>query len=385
MLSVGIPREIKPFEKRVGLTPKDVGIITNHGINVFVESQAGSLSGFDDNAYKQYGAMIVWDQKGLYQKSQLIKKIKEPLDSEFALLKDKILFSFLHLASPECCDLVRALQANYVTAIGYETVEVEGRNILLAPMSEIAGGLAAIYGGLLLKDRQLGFVENDPNLTEKLQISASIYPKTPKDMRIGRVVIFGGGVAGEKAMELALQMEGEVTLVEKDARRRQFLIEKWENDTDSLCVLGCEDDISHVIQEADVMIGCVHRSGHRADQLFASEYLREVSLKRKKVILDVAVDQGGNFPETRATTYNRPVYVDSYGNLRFAVANMPSFCGKAASELMSSKTLEYTLAMAKNLEKTLLVFPELKRALNVQDGEVLHPAIRIAHKLDEGI
>ncbi len=378
MLKVGIPKEIKPSEKRVSLTPPGIYQLTQEGITVFVERGAGLLSGFQDDDYKRAGARIVSSAKALYQKADLIQKVKEPLKPEYSFLRKKhILFSFLHLASPEQHELLNTLLKLGLTAIGYETVEKEGKLPILAPMSQIAGGLAAAYAAFIRSQELIrkGKIVYPRDFRSQLEAIAKVYPAYPKGLDIGRVVIFGGGMAGQKALEFALNLKGKVTLVEKNDFKCQEILKVWKSKFLNLTVIKPEKLTKSILKESDVLMGCVHRAGERASVVFDLPTLREISSKKKKIIMDIAIDQGGNFPEASLTYYENPLYLDSFGNIRFGVANIPSLCGQTASEFLQEVTLPYTFAMAKDFRKAMSDFLELKRGVNVQDGKKIHPGI----------
>ncbi len=383
MLTLGIPKEIKAYEKRVALTPEGVRQATASGIPVWVETGAGKESGFFDEAYRQAGARIAPDAGTLYREADLIQKVKEPLPVEYPRLKQKIVFSFLHLASPENCHLLQVLLDQKVTAIGYETLEKNGFIPILAPMSEIAGALAAIYAAVLGYDEIQEFPPLAPHaiLRTELEKAARLYPGIPEHLRLGNVVIFGGGAAGRKAAEYAVRMKAQVTVIERNAILRDRLRESlWSRHFPAAALLSREEDLSAVLAKADVLIGCAHRAGYRAEHVLHPDELAVASLQRRKILLDVAIDQGGNFPESRATDYGNPVYLDSHRNLRFGVANMPSFCGPAASAAITETTLVYTLAMAQDLGLALQKYPELAQAINTQEGVIRHEGIRQAHQ-----
>lgn len=378
MLTVGIPKEIKTREKRVGLTPEMVKALRKLGIPVLVQKGAGSESGFSDEDYLRADADLVSDAKELYARADLIQKVKEPLAAEYPLLRrGQILFCFLHLASPAHCDLAKALVRSGVTAIGFETLEANGRMPILAPMSEIAGGLSAVFAGYfssisLVEDHRIKY---PGNFFEELEKVASLYPSIPAALKLKNVLIFGGGVAGQKAMEVAIEMGAAVTVVEKKPDRRKGLEEKKAK------VFSSEEPMDLPLEAADVLIGAVHVRGRRALQVVNEDQLSRASKHKKKIMMDVAIDQGGNFPEARPTTYDDPLYLDSWGNLRFAVANIPSLSGRAASEVLSQQSFHYTAALADNPEEAMNELPELARAVNVRGEEILIPAIREAHHL----
>lgn len=374
MLTVGIPKEIKPLEKRVGLTPSAVFVLTSKKIRVLIERGAGSGSGFSDEEYQKKGAVILPDAESVYLQSDLIQKVKEPLEPEYRLIKKKhLLFCYLHLASPENCALVETLVRSGCTAFAYETVEVDGRFPLLAPMSEIAGALAAAYASELKAEGLRPLELPDPDKVFKvLERTAAQYPDFKNVHNIGKTVIFGGGVAGFKALEIALKLKGETIVIEKNPDRQEFL-KRFTR------VLSPDEPLKGVLESADVLIGSVHSRGARAAQVFEEKMLKDISKKRNKVIVDIAIDQGGNFPQSGPTSYKDAVYFDSYGNLRFGVANMPSLCGRGASDALSQATLPYTLLMVQSIDNAFQVKPELSAAINIKSGQILVEAIRLAH------
>ncbi|MDD5672431.1 MAG: NAD(P)-dependent oxidoreductase, partial [Candidatus Omnitrophica bacterium] len=373
MLIVGIPKEIKPFEKRVGLTPEAVGRLASQSIKVLIEQHAGLLSGYPNQDYEKQGAVIVRGADELYRNADLIIKIKEPLAPEWPLLrKGQVLFSFLHLASQEHGPLVHQLCASGVTALAYETVEVEGQIPILAPMSAIAGALAAAYAALF-RTLNIGHavrIVYPRNFILMMEKVAEDYPQAPKQLKLENVVVFGGGTAGTRAAEFALEMNGRVTIVEKNPERRNRLQEKFSGAKNRPLVLAAEELTPMILADADVLIGCVHQAGCRAAIVVEAESLKTASAGKKKLILDVSIDQGGNFNDAHATFYADPLYLDSFGNLRFAVANMPSFCGRYASDAIAKVTLPYIEALAGGIPQALRKFPELKGAINIRDGIV---------------
>ena len=384
MLPVGIPREIKPAEKRVGLTPEGVRKLAEAGIPVWIETLAGAASGYSDRDYEASGAKIVKTARELYENSSLIQKVKELQRIEWDLLHPSlILCSYLHLASPENRDLVEALLNQSVTALGFETVSKEGRTILLEPMSEIAGTLAAYYAGFFKQHVQIveGKVSYPPEFSRKLEALASQYPKIPENLTPVKAVIFGGGVAGRNAAETLLRMGGEVDLVEKKNTRRAALEAKFANFGARFHVWAPEQDFTERLKRADVWMGCVHLPGERAPQVLSLEEVRKLSANKKKLILDVAVDQGGNFPETCSTTYDHPLYLDSSDNLRFGVTNIPSLCGRGASEAMERVTLPYLVSLARDWKHALVEFAELRRGVQVFHGKLVNQAVACAHHM----
>jgi alanine dehydrogenase len=363
MLQVGVPKEIKSLEKRVGLVPFAVRALHGMGINVLVERQAGAGSGYSDVDYELAGARMVTSAADVYGEADLIQKVKEPLQPEYSLLRPgQILFGFLHLATPENQNLVEALLRAGVTAIGYETLEKDGKLPLLAPMSEIAGSLAGAYGAVLKSLAVSPAVLDSEIILRALEDASARYPEFKGLPSAGRTVIFGGGVAGFKALEATLRLKGQAAVIEKDPQRRLFL------KSHTPAVFSPEDDFREVLEQADVLVGAVHARGARAFQVMDEKTLETVSLGKKKIILDIAIDQGGNFPYSRSSPYHAPVYFDRWGNLRFCVPNMPSLCGRGASEALSNVTLPYTMALALDPKQAFQQYPELAGAINIEKG-----------------
>ena len=384
MLTVGVPKEIKSREKRVALVPSAVKILAQAKLSVLVERNAGQASGFSDIDYLDAGARIVPDAESVYRDADLIQKVKEPLSPEYELLRPKqFLFCFLHLASPENCALVKVLRDKKITALAYETLEKDSRTPILAPMSEIAGGLAAAYAAFfqrLTLDARDGKIIYPNGFQASLETVANLYPKAPDFLKAGEVVVFGGGVAGKKAAVFSLQMGGSVTVVEKKAELRQQL-EKELKPLGFIRAVSPDEDLSAFLARADVLIGAVHSPGKRAACMFSRETLKNASLVKKKIMIDISIDQGGNFPDAAPTTYDSPLTVDEFANIRFGVPNIPSLCGHGASQAISAITLPYTQGIAISFTHALQDYPELRSAINLQNGQICNLAVSEAHRL----
>ena len=384
VLAVGVPCEIKPGERRVGLTPKGTRSLTEAGIPVLVEKGAGEGSGYGDEEYEKAGSEIVSRARDLYKKAGIIKKVKEPFPPEWPFLREgMILFCYLHLASPENRKLVETLLVQKVIGLGLETVEKDGRTILLEPMSEIAGTLAGYLAGFFKQSVRLekGRIVYPPRFSEKLQWLASQYPESPENLSPGRVVVYGGGTVGRKAAEAVLKMGAEVDLIEKREDRRRELSREFKIFSSRFRTCGPEDDIEGILKKSEVWLGCVHVPGKRAPLVMSPGDLQRLSKDTPKLILDIAVDQGGNFPETRSTTYEDPLYLDSVGNLRFGVTNVPSLCGSGASEAIEKVTLPYTIYLAQDWRKAVKEFPELRAGVQVVGGKLVNEGVASAHRL----
>lgn len=381
---VGIPKEIKPNEKRVGLTPVGVQALCKIGSKVLVETGAGVGAGCSDEAYRLAGAEVVDQAARIWREASVIQKVKEPLPTEYNYFqKNKVLFCYLHLASHEQCELVRALVKSGITAIGYETVEVGEATPLLKPMSLVAGTLAAYYAGLF---RNLATVSGNAakiseNTRALMNQMAERYPDVPKGFLPGKVFILGGGQAGLAAAEMVARMGGAVRLTELDAKRRQFLTVYFkEADLPILLRDPKESDVQELLTESDVIIASVHRAGNRAPLIISKDLLSAISQRKKKLIIDISIDQGGNIFESHSTSYDNPLYLDSFGNVRFAVSNMPSICPKQASKALEEATLKYSLALAGGLESAVEKFPELLAGINIQNGQIKNEPVGKAHQ-----
>ena len=350
-MRIGIPREIKTMEGRVGLIPAAVAELARHGHEVWVEHDAGRLSGYDDARYEAAGARIAADAAELYDKAQLIVKIKEPLDEELSLLRgDHLLFSFLHLAAAP--QLAHRLQAIGLTAVAFETVADErGRLPLLAPMSDIAGRLASQIGCRLLHQSEGG----------KGLLLGGL-----SGARRGRVVILGAGNAGTGAAQLAAALGAELVVFDRDRNRLEAMRRLGPNVT---TLFSYQAQLAEEVARADLLIGAVLIPGARAPRLVSREMVR--SMEAGSVVIDISVDQGGCIETTRPTTYAEPTFLWE-GILHFGVTNMPGTVPRSASQAMSAVLTPYVLELARpGWEQN----PELAAGLNVRGGRLLHPAV----------
>ncbi len=388
MIAVGIPKEIKPGERRVSLTPEGVKKLTGHQTQVFVEKNAGVLSGFSDREYEKAGAFLVEGKEKLWAKAVLIKKVKEPISNEFKLFKPHhIIFTYLHLASPSERPLIDRLIHSQATAIAYETIEKNGETPLLKPMSEVAGVLAAYFAGIFknhvqIKGTKISGLDIAKSIMEKL---ASEYPKTPKSLPLGKVAVLGGGRVGKEAARMACAMGGEVFLSEISEEKRKELEKQFQSSGFKIDLINPQDteNYEEVLTSSEIIIAAVHSAGKRAPIVIDPALLGKISKHKKKIILDIAIDQGGNVAESHPTDYEQPLYLDSSKNLRFSVTNIPSLCGRGASLALEKVSLEYTIALSRGLDEAIGCYPELRSGINVLRGIVTHPAIQEAHQLGQ--
>lgn len=366
---IGLPKEIKLREKRVALTPEDARwLIRESSLDVYVQSGAGMASGYGDDNYRNCGAIIVPDAASLYLAASLIVKVKEPQPSEYEFLKpDHVLFCFLHLASPAQQSLKEVLIRSGVTAIGFETVSRNGLLPILAPMSRIAGGLGAVYSSFLRRYRGnfSAALREQRIFLSYFERYGSIYPKLEVDEPCGKVVIFGGGIAGREAGSVYDRLGADVLVCDaNEAVIRQL----WSEGVKAKRV---SEVTLEELSNADILIGAAHAKGLRAAKLFDESFLVKCSAVRKKIMMDISIDQGGNFPWSRPTTYEEPVYCDEASNLRFNVPNIPSLAGSNASSSLSVVIRDYVKALALNEDNAYVLYPELAGAVNVREGHVV--------------
>ena len=360
-MRIGVPREIKPDEHRVGLSPPAVRELIAHGHEVVVQAGAGDGSGFPDAAYTAAGARMAADAEDVFQGAQLIVKVKEPQAIEWArLTPDQILFTYLHLA-PDPAQAA-GLQASGCAAIAYETVtDAQGGLPLLAPMSEIAGRLSVLAAAQHLQKHNGGMGLLFPGV-------AGSPP--------ARVTILGGGMVGANAARMAVGLGAQVTVVERSIPRLRVLDDLFAGRVrtrySSLDVVEAE------ILAADVVIGAVLAPGAAAPRLVRREHLARMT--PGSVIVDVAIDQGGCFETSRPTTHHEPTYVVD-GVVHYCVANMPGAVPRTASEALGNATLPFVLKLADHGLEALANDPHLARGLNVHKGRITHPAV--AKALDQ--
>jgi len=345
-MKIGIPREIKIQEGRVALVPDAVAELVKHQHQVFIETEAGILSGYPDDAYRAAGAEIVSDAMGLFEAAQLIVKVKEPQASELDLLRaDHLLFSYLHLAAlPE---LTRSLKEIGLTAVGFETV-MDGRRLpLLAPMSDIAGRIASQTGSNLLYHHHGG--------------RGILIGGVPAAER-GHVVILGAGVAGTAAARMAAGMGARVTVFDRNRDKLEKVRLIGPNVSGRHAFHSA---IEEVVQTADLLIGAVLIPGARTPHLVSAETVR--SMQPGSVIIDISVDQGGCIETTRPTNYDAPTFLWE-GVVHYGVTNMPGAVPRTASQALSAALVPYILRLAEPGWETQ---PDLAAGINVQAGKTV--------------
>ena len=360
---IGIPREVKAEEHRVGLLPSAAYQLTQRGHRVLVETGAGAGSGYPDADYAKAGAEIHDTHEAIFAEADLIVKVKEPQPEETPLLREgQILFTYLHLAPvPE---LTQALIASKCTAIAYETIEVNGRLPLLEPMSEIAGRMSVIVGGYYLAKHFTG--------------SGTLLGGVPGVLP-GKVVVLGGGVSGINAARMAAGLGADVTILEVDVERMRFL------DITLHTAHTLYSDHAHLMEllpNVDLLIGAVLVPGAKAPKLITREMLR--AMRPGSVVVDIAIDQGGCAETSRPTTHNDPVYTEE-GVIHYCVANMPGAYARTATQALVNVTFPYVDIIAnRGLAEAAAAKPELLGGSNVMNGQVTCPAVAEAHGMECG-
>lgn len=348
-MRIAVPKERKPLEGRVALVPAAVAELVAQGHEVLVEAAAGEKSGYVDAEYSAVGARTVGQPAELYEQAQLVVKVKEPIPLEFPWLRAQhVLFSYLHLAANP--GLADSLARIGLIALAFETVEVDGKLPLLAPMSHIAGRLAVQVGAQLLHTPQGG--------------RGLLLGGLPRAER-GRVVILGAGAAGGEAAVMAAALGAEVTVFDRKSEALERMFAIGPNVT---ALTAYQAAIADAVTQADLVIGAVLIPGARAPYLVTREMVR--TMKRGAVIVDIAIDQGGCVETMRPTDYTAPTYLEE-GVVHFGVTNMPGAVPRTASQALSAAILPFVQRLAEEGPAD----PLLHGGLNVADGRVVHPAV----------
>jgi alanine dehydrogenase len=361
-VKIGVAKEIKADEYRVALTPAGARELGQSGHDVIVETGAGEGSAFSDAAYEAAGAVIA-SVEDVWADSELLLKVKEPIEPEYDRLRDGlVLFTYLHIAADE--PLTRALLDSGITAVAYETVETDAGGLpLLAPMSEIAGRLAAQAGAYFL---------------EKPQGGRGLLLGGVPGVAPGHVVVIGGGMVGYNAAVIALGLGASVTILERSLDRMRHLEEILSGRVS--LVMSSSLQIEESVQDADVVIGAVLIPGAVAPKLITREMV--ATMKEGSVLADVAIDQGGCAETSRPTTHSEPVYVVD-GVTHYCVANMPGAVPITSTKALTNATLPYVEAIADyGLAEAVGRDPALARGVNVVGGKVTYEAVADAHGLD---
>jgi alanine dehydrogenase len=353
---VGVPKEIKNHEYRVGLTPAAVKEFVSHGHSVIVETNAGTAISFTDELYEQSGATIIDNAEAIFALAEMIIKVKEPQPNECKMLREgQILYTYLHLApDPLQTELLVASKAS---CVAYETVTDKlGGLPLLAPMSEVAGRMSVQAGAHYLEKSHGG--------------SGTLLGGVP-GVASGKVLIIGGGVVGTNAAKMAVGLGADVTLLDRSLPRLRELDDIFNSQIKT--VYSTEDAIEYYSSRADLVIGAVLIPGAAAPKLLNGEHIK--NMKPGSVIVDVAIDQGGCFETSKATTHQDPVYIID-DVVHYCVANMPGGVARTSTMALNNATLPFGLALAnKGLKQAMLDDQHLLNGLNVHNGLVTYKAV----------
>lgn len=358
-MKIGLPKEIKDNEYRVGLTPAGVQALTQAGHTVFVQKTAGEGSGFSDDQYVKAGGKLLDTADDVWAEGDMIVKVKEPIEPEYPRMREnQLLFTYLHLA-PEF-ELTKQMMERKVTGIAYETItDAHGRLPLLTPMSEVAGRMAVQVGATYL---------------EKMNGGRGILLGGVPGVPAANVVIIGGGVVGTEAAKMAVGLGARVTIIDKNLDRLRQLDDIFLSKVQTLASsrYAIEEAISH----ADLVIGAVLVVGAAAPKLVTRDMLHLVP--NGAVLVDVAVDQGGCFETTHPTTHSNPTYYEE-GVLHYAVANMPGAVPRTSTFALTNATLPYALDLAnKGFERAIADDPGLRAGVNTYAGKLTYEAVAVS-------
>lgn len=352
---IGVPKEIKNHEYRVGATPAVVKALVDQGHRVLVQTKAGTRIGFDDTAYAASGASIVSDPTEVYS-AEMIVKVKEPQSSEYALLREgQVLFTYLHLAPDP--DQTKILLERGVVGIAYETVsDREGKLPLLTPMSEIAGRVSIQVGGMLLQVAHGG----------RGVLLGGVPGVAP-----AKVVVLGGGVVGTEAARMAKGLGADVCILDSNLPRLRYLDALWGQQMKT--IYSTSAAVEEVISDADLVIGAVLIPGKRAPKVVTRRM--EKSMPHGSVVIDVSIDQGGCFETSRVTSHSEPTYeVD--GIIHYGVPNMPGACARTSTQALTNATTPYILKLANmGYKEALRADPGFLLGLNICLGHVTHEGV----------
>ena len=360
---VGILKEIKTEENRVCMTPAGVEVMRQNGHEVLVEKNAGIGSGFENKAYLTAGAEIIDTPKEIFKRAKMVMHVKEPLPAEYDLIrKDQIIFTYLHLAAAE--ELTQVLIKSGSIGIAYETIQKEDGSLpLLTPMSEVAGRMAIQQGAKYLEMAHGGH---------------GVLLGGVPGVDPGTVVIIGGGVVGTNAAKMACGLGAKVYILDMNLERLRYLSDVMPSNC--FLLMSKPTTLRRLIKEADVVVGAVLIPGAKAPRLITREMLK--TMKKGAVLVDVAIDQGGCFETSKATTHGEPIYTVE-GVVHYCVANMPGAVPKTSTLALTNATLPYAVEIAnKGWKKTMQENPEIKLGANVVKGKVTYEGVAEAFGLE---
>ena len=353
---IGVPKEIKNNENRVGLTPGGAQMLITRGHKVMVETKAGLGIGASDEQYIKAGATIVETAKEVWEKNEMVIKVKEPVQAEFPLMKPGlILYTYLHLAAEP--ELTKQLMERKVSAIAYETIQLEDGSLpLLTPMSEVAGRMATQIGARYLQKNEGG---------------KGILLSGVPGVRRGKVCIIGGGIAGTNAAIIAIGMGAQVTILDVNMNRLQYLDDIFKNSINTL--YSNPVNVEKAVSEADLVIGTVLIAGAKAPKLVTREMVKKMD--PNSVIVDVSIDQGGCIETIRPTSHSDPIFREE-GVIHYGVTNMPGAVAQTSTYALTNRTLKYAMLLADNgFQKAISMDKALYKGVNVYNGKVAYKQV----------
>jgi alanine dehydrogenase len=353
---IGVPKEIKNNESRVGLTPGGVIALVARGHKLMVETKAGQGIGATDEAYAKAGATIIDSAKEVWEKADMIIKVKEPIQPEYALMKPNlILYTYLHLAAEP--ELTKQLMERKVKAVAYETIQLDDGTLpLLTPMSEVAGRMATQVGARYLQKSEGG----------KGILLAGV-----PGVRRGKVTIIGGGVSGTSAAVIAIGMGAQVTILDVNMHRLTYLDDIFKNSINTL--YSNPLNIERAVKEADLVIGTVLLPGAKAPKLVTRDMVKQ--MEPNSVIVDVSIDQGGCIETIRPTSHSDPIFREE-GVIHYGVTNMPGAVAQTSTYALTNRTLKYAQLLADNgFEKAIGMDKALYKGVNVLNGKVAYKQV----------
>lgn len=353
---IAVPREIKNNENRVALTAAGTEILKKAGHQILIEKNAGQGSGIFDEDYKKAGAEIIADKNELFQKAEMIIKVKEPLKEEYALFKEgQLLFTYLHLAADP--ELTAALKEKGVTAVAYETVQnQDGELPLLTPMSEVAGRLS---------------VQAAASFLEKPKGGSGVLLGGVPGVKPAKVVVIGGGIVGRNAAKVALGMGADVTIMDIKQSTMRYIDDTFPGGIKT--IMSNQSHVAEEVSQADVVVGAVLIPGAKAPNLVTEEMIK--TMTDGSVVVDVAIDQGGCIEGTYPTTHDDPVF-NKFGVIHYSVANMPGAVARTSTFALTNATLPYIKKLAaQGYKKAMLADYSLALGLNVYQGEITCQAV----------
>lgn len=353
---IAVPKEVKNNENRVALTAAGAEVLKNAGHQILIEEKAGQGSGISDQAYKESGAEIVTDKNELFDRAEMIIKVKEPLKEEYKFFKEgQILFTYLHLAANE--ELLKFLKEKRITAFAYETVQNDdGELPLLTPMSEVAGRLS---------------VQAAASYLEKPKGGSGVLLGGVPGVKPAKVVVVGGGIVGRNAARVAFGMGAEVTIMDINQSTMRYIDDIFHSSIRT--IMSNPSHIAEEVKDADLVVGAVLIPGAKAPNLVTEKMIK--TMKAGSVVVDVAIDQGGCIEGTYPTTHDNPVFT-KYGVIHYSVANMPGAVARTSTFALTNATLSYINKLAsKGYKKAMLDDYSLALGLNIYQGEIICQAV----------